>query len=157
MAHLYTATVSWQRDPAADFARGRYSRGHLWRFDGGIEVKAAASPGIVPKPFNPEDTIDPEEAYVASLSSCHLLTFLDLARRAGFFIDAYEDTAEGEMEKNAEGRYWIARVTLRPRIVFSGDKLPVSADLDRLHHAAHEQCFIANSVKSEVLVEPRTA
>lgn len=155
--HLYRATVIWQREAGADFLKGRYSRGHVWRFDGGIEVKASASPLIVPKPFAPEDAVDPEEAFVASLSSCHMLTFVDLARRAGFVVDSYADTAEGEMEKNADGRFWMARVTLRPSIVFSGDKRPMPADLDRLHHAAHQECFIANSVTTDVRVEPVAA
>lgn len=151
--HLYRATVTWRRDPDADFARGRYSRGHLWRFDGGVEVKAAASPYVVPKALTPEDAVDPEEAFVASLSSCHMLTFLDLARRAGFVVDAYEDAAEGEMEKNAAGRLWVSRVTLRPRIAWAGNAPPAD-QLDRLHHDAHDLCFIANSVTSDVRVEP---
>lgn len=150
--HLYRATVIWRRPADADFPKGRYSRGHLWRFDGGVEVKASASPQVVPKAFAPADAVDPEEAFVASLSSCHMLTFLDLARRAGFVIDSYEDAAEGLMEKNAAGRYWISRVTLRPRIVFAGNE-PSAADLERLHHGAHDQCFIANSVTTDVRVE----
>lgn len=154
--HLYSATVTWRRDPDADFAKGRYSRGHLWRFDGGIEVKAAASPHVVPKALTPEDAVDPEEAFVASLSSCHMLTFLDLARRAGFVVDAYEDAAEGEMEKNAAGRLWVSRVTLRPRISYAGNA-PSAAELDRLHHDAHDLCFIANSVTSDVRIEPPAA
>ena len=157
MAHLYTATVAWTRDPAEDFGRGRYSRRHGWRFDGGIALAASASPSVVPKPWSAEDAVDPEEAFVASLSSCHMLTFLDLARRAGFVVDGYEDTAEGAMEKNAEGRVWISVVTLRPRIAFSGEKQPSPADLDRLHHDAHELCFIANSVRTEIRVEPAAA
>jgi organic hydroperoxide reductase OsmC/OhrA len=152
--HLYRATVSWRREANdADFAKGRYSRRHLWRFDGGIDVAASASPQVVPKPFAAEDAVDPEKSFVASLSSCHMLTFIDLARRAGFLVDSYQDEAEGEMEKNAAGRFWIARVTLRPRIAFAGGKLPEPADLDRLHHGAHEQCFIANSVTTEIRVE----
>ncbi len=152
MAHLYHASVIWRRGPDEDFAKGRYSRRHVWRFDGGIEVAASASPLVVPKPFVAEDAVDPEEAFVASLSSCHMLTFLDLARRAGVIVDRYEDDAEGDMEKNAEGRYWIARVRLRPRIAYAGEP-PDAAALDRLHHAAHENCFIANSVLTEVTVE----
>ena len=156
--HLYRAAVSWRREANdADFAKGRYSRRHLWRFDGGIEVPASASPNVVPKPFAAEDAVDPEEAFVASLSSCHMLTFIDLARRAGFLVDSYQDEAEGEMERNADGRFWISRVTLRPRIAFFGSKLPEPADLDRLHHGAHEQCFIANSVKTDIRVEPASA
>ena len=151
--HLYHATVSWRRPPDSDFAKGRYSRGHVWRFDGGVEVKASASPQVVPKAFAPADAVDPEEAFVASLSSCHMLTFLDLARRAGFFVETYDDHAEGLMEKNAAGRYWVARVTLRPAIVFS-DRQPAADELAKLHHEAHEQCFIANSVTTDVRVEP---
>jgi organic hydroperoxide reductase OsmC/OhrA len=151
-AHLYKATVSWKRGEG-DFPKGRYSRGHVWRFDGGIEVPASASPAVVPLPYSVEAAVDPEEAFVASLSSCHMLTFIDLARRAGFVIDAYEDEAEGVMEKNEAGQRWISRVTLRLRIDFAGGKAPDRAELDRLHHAAHEACFIANSVKTEVRVE----
>jgi organic hydroperoxide reductase OsmC/OhrA len=150
--HLYTATVEWRRGEG-DFAKGRYSRAHVWRFDGGIEFKASASPSVVPKPFSVEDAVDPEEAFVASLSSCHMLTFVDVARHAGFVVDAYDDTAEGVMERLEAGRWWIAKVTLRPRIVFSG-RQPTSVELDELHHKAHDACFIANSVKTTVLVEP---
>ena len=151
--HLYTATVEWRRGEG-DFAKGRYSRAHVWRFDGGIELRASSSPLVVPKPFSVDDAVDPEEAFVASLSSCHMLTFVDVARRAGFVVDAYDDTAEGVMERLEAGRWWIAKVTLRPRIVFSGDRQPTSSELDDLHHKAHEGCFIANSVKTRVEVEP---
>lgn len=150
--HLYQATVTWQRDDG-DFAKGRYSRRHVWCFDGGIEVAASASPAVVPQPFAAEDAVDPEEAFIASLSSCHMLTFVDMARRAGFVVDRYDDTAEGEMERLAAGRWWIARVTLRPRIVFSGDRQPTQADIDELHHKAHDACFIASSVKTRIDVE----
>ena len=150
--HLYKATVSWRRGEG-EFLKGRYSRGHSWRFDGGIEVPASASPQVVPKPYVVEAAVDPEEAFIASLSSCHMLTFLDLARRAGFVVDSYEDDAEGVMEKNAAGKYWIARVTLRPRIAYAGEKQPTHDDLARLHHTAHEECFIANSVSTDVKVE----
>ncbi|HET7717600.1 MAG TPA: OsmC family protein [Bauldia sp.] len=150
--HIYRATVSWRRGEG-DFAKGRYSRGHVWRFDGGIDVTASASPQVVPKPYAVEAAVDPEEAFVASLSSCHMLTFIDLARRAGFVVDAYEDEAEGVMEKNAHGKYWVSRVTLQPRITWSGEKQPSHDDLARLHHSAHEECFIANSVKTDVTVE----
>ena len=150
--HLYHATVSWRRPPEADFAKGRYSRGHVWRFDGGIEVKAAASPQIVPKALTPEDAVDPEEALVASLSSCHMLTFLDLARRAGFVIDSYVDEAVGLLEKNAAGHLWMSKLTLRPRIVWGGTP-PSAQELDRLHHAAHDNCIVANSVTTEIRIE----
>jgi organic hydroperoxide reductase OsmC/OhrA len=151
--HLYTATIEWRRDDG-DFAKGRFSRAHVWRFDGGVEVPASASPLVVPKPFADENAIDPEEGLVASLSSCHMLTFVDMARRAGFVVDTYEDTAEGEMERLAASRWWIAKVTLRPRIIFSGERQPSAAELDDLHHKAHEGCFIANSVKTRIEVEP---
>ncbi|MCP4381166.1 MAG: OsmC family peroxiredoxin [Hyphomicrobiales bacterium] len=153
MVHLYTATTTWHRDPDSDFAHGRYSRGHLWRFDGGMEVPASASPQVVPKAYAHEAAVDPEEAFVASLSSCHMLTFLDVARRAGFVVDRYEDAAEGVMEKNEDGACWIARVTLRPQIAFAGAP-PDSAQADDLHHRAHALCFIANSVRTAVQVVP---
>ena len=112
---------------------------------------------VVPKPYAHEDAVDPEEAFVASLSSCHMLTFVDLARRAGLVLDSYADEAEGEMVKNAEGRLWMARMTLRPKIAFSGARQAEPGELDRLHHAAHDLCFIANSVKTDIRVEPVVA
>jgi organic hydroperoxide reductase OsmC/OhrA len=151
--HVYTATIEWRRDDG-EFAKGRYSRAHVWRFDGGIEVPASASPLVVPKQFAVEDALDPEEAFVASLASCHMLTFVDMARRAELLVDSYADTAEGEMERLEAGRWWIPRVTLRPRIVFSGARAPTQPELDDLHHKAHEACFIANSVKTRVEVKP---
>ena len=149
----YTATVAWKRGDQV-FTDGKYSRGHAWRFDGGVEVRAASSPFVVRPPLSPLDAVDPEEAFVASLSSCHMLFFLDFARRAGFRIDSYEDAAEGVLAKDADGRLAMTLVTLRPKIAFSGEKMPTAADLDDLHHKSHEACFIANSVKSEVRVVP---
>lgn len=151
--HLYRANVSWKRADDADFRRGRYSRAHVWRFDGGVEIRAAASPYVVPPALTAADAVDPEEAFIASLSSCHMLTFLDLARRAGFIIDAYEDDAEGIMAKNEAGRLWVSHVTLRPRITWAGDQ-PTPDALDQLHHSAHDDCFIANSVRTDVRVAP---
>ena len=150
----YTATVAWKRGEQV-FTDGKYSRGHVWRFDGGVEVPAASSPLVVKPPLSPLDAVDPEEAFVASLSSCHMLFFLDFARREGFRIDSYEDAAEGVLAKDAQGRMAMTLVTLRPKVVFSGDKVPASEDIDQLHHKSHEACFIANSVKSEVRIEPR--
>jgi organic hydroperoxide reductase OsmC/OhrA len=150
--HSYTATISWRRDDG-DFAKGRYSRGHVWRFDGGVEVPATASPQVVPRPFTVDAAVDPEEALVASLSSCHMLTFIDMARRGGFVVDAYDDAAEGVMEKNEAGRMWVSDVTLAPRIVFSGPA-PAPDELARLHEAAHDACFISNSVRTRVTVAP---
>jgi organic hydroperoxide reductase OsmC/OhrA len=154
MAHEYHATVAWRRKPEEDFAKGRYSRAHEYRFDGGITVPASASPSVVPLPFSIENAVDPEETFVAAISSCHLLTFVDLARRAGFVIDSYEDEAVGMMERIAPQKMAITRVTLRPKIVFSG-AAPDQGKLDELHHQAHEMCFIANSVKTEINVEAR--
>lgn len=154
MAHEYKATIVWRRNPAEDFAKGRYSRGHEIRFDGGITVPASASPSVVPLPFSREDAVDPEEMLVAALSNCHMLTFLDLARRAGFVVESYEDEAIGIMERIAPQRMAITKVTLRPKIVYSGTP-PDKAKLDELHHQSHELCFIANSVKTEVTVEAR--
>jgi organic hydroperoxide reductase OsmC/OhrA len=154
MAHEYRATVIWKRNPAEDFAKGRYSRAHEIRFDGGITVPASASPSVVPLPFSREDAVDPEEMFVAALSNCHMLTVLDLARRAGFVVDSYEDEAIGIMERIAPQRMAITKVTLRPRIVYGGTP-PDQAKLDELHHQAHELCFIANSVKTDVKVEAR--
>jgi organic hydroperoxide reductase OsmC/OhrA len=153
MAHEYKATIAWRRDTGEDFAKGRYSRGHEWRFDGGVTLAASSSPSVVPRPFSREEAVDPEEAFVAALSSCHLLTFLDLARRAGIVINSYEDDAIGAMERIAPQRMAITKVTLRPKIVFEG-ATPDKAKLDELHHQAHELCFIANSVKTEITVEP---
>jgi organic hydroperoxide reductase OsmC/OhrA len=148
----YTATIRWSRKGDGDFARGQYSRAHEWAFDGGASVPASANPHIVPAPWSDEAAVDPEEAFVASLSSCHMLFFLDFARRAGFVIDGYVDEAEGVLGKLDDGRMAMTRVTLRPRVEWAGD--PPDADaLADLHHKAHEACFIANSVTTEVRVE----
>ena len=153
MSHHYAAAVRWSRRPEEPFLDGRYSRAHQWAFDGGAVVPASSSPHVVRVPFSDPAGVDPEEALVASLASCHMLFVLDFAKRAGFVVEAYEDEAEGVMEAGADGRVWMARVTLKPRIVFAGDKRPSRADIDALHHKAHEACYIANSVKSEVRVE----
>lgn len=149
----YTATIRWTRDPGTDFAKGQYSRAHEWVFDGGAVVPASASPDNVPPGTADEAGVDPEEAFIAAISSCHMLFFVDYARRAGFVVDSYVDQAIGVLEKRADGRIWVSRVTLRPRVEFSGDKHPTAEDIARLHHRAHEDCFIGNSVSSEVTVE----
>lgn len=148
----YTAIIRWTRDPSTDFAKGQYSRAHEWAFDGGLTVPASASPHIVPAPWNNPAGVDPEEAFVASLSSCHMLFFVDLARRAGFVVDSYVDEAEGVLEKRADGKTAMTSVTLRPKVIWGGDP-PDAAQLADLHHKAHAFCFIANSVTSEVTVE----
>src|SRR5207248_8143717 len=126
-----------------------------WAFDGGLTIPASAAPAVVPAPYSNPAGIDPEEAFVASLSSCHMLTFVYLAQRQGFQVDRYEDEAIGQTVKNEKGIPWVATVTLAPKIIFSGDKIPTTEQLDHLHHLAHEQCFIANSVKTEITVRPK--
>ena len=148
----YTATVRWKRGPEGDFTKGQYSRAHEWAFDGGAVVPASASPHIVPAPWSDAAGVDPEEALIASLSSCHMLFFVDFARRAGFVVDDYVDEAEGVLEKRADGKMAMTRVTLRPRVTWGGDA-PDEAAITDLHHRAHEACFIANSVTTEVKVE----
>ena len=133
--------------------KGRYSREHTWTFDGGLTVPASPSPSAVPKPYCNEANVDPEEAFVASLSSCHMLTYLFVAMKAGFQVVSYEDEAVGTMTKNERGSFWVSSVVLNPRIVYSGEKRPTHEDESRLHHAAHDQCFISNSVKTEVTVQ----
>jgi organic hydroperoxide reductase OsmC/OhrA len=147
----YKATIKWTRT-SPDFLKGKYSREHTWTFDGGVTVPATSSQHVVPVPYSNPANVDPEEAFVASLSSCHRLTFLFMAQKQGFQIDAYEDEAVGVVAKNEAGRMWVSTVTLNPKIAFGGEKQPSSQDLERLHHQAHEYCFIANSVKTEVTV-----
>jgi organic hydroperoxide reductase OsmC/OhrA len=153
MAHEYRATVKWARGGEEKFTDQRYSRGHTWSFDGGITVPGSSSPLSVRLPFSVAEAIDPEEAFVAAVSSCHMLTFLYVAAKQGFVVDAYADDAFGVMTKNEQGRMWVSRVTLAPGIVFSGEKRPTDAQLDELHHLAHDECYIANSVKSEIVVK----
>jgi organic hydroperoxide reductase OsmC/OhrA len=149
----YTARITWQRGDAA-FTDNRYSRGHTWAFDGGVEVPASSSPHSVRLPYSVEAAVDPEEAFVAALSSCHMLTFLYLAAKAGLRVDRYDDNAVGIMEKDAAGKMAVTRVTLRPSIQFSGDRQPSREELDELHHRAHDECYIASSVKTAVTCEP---
>jgi organic hydroperoxide reductase OsmC/OhrA len=151
----YEATVRWQRRPDEHFVDGRYSRAHEWQFDGGARVQASASPHVVKVPFSDPSGVDPEEAFVAAIASCHMLFFLGFAAKRGFAITAYEDNAVGVMSKTGDGREWVTRVTLRPRVAFTGDKRPTAEEVDALHHQAHEACYIANSVKSEVVIEGR--
>jgi organic hydroperoxide reductase OsmC/OhrA len=153
-AHEHHARVHWERG-SARFTDNRYSRGHSWHFDGGVEVPASSSPHVVRTPMSVEAAVDPEEALVAALSSCHMLWFLSLAAHAGFTVDEYTDDAAGLMGRNASGRTAMVRVTLRPRTSFAGERLPGRAELTQLHARAHEECFIANSVTTEVRVEPR--
>jgi organic hydroperoxide reductase OsmC/OhrA len=154
----HKATVRWTLPGDAEaFLKGRYSRAHTWTFDGGVTVSASPAPSVVPVPYSNPAAVDPEEAYVASIASCHMLTFLYVAMREGFVVERYEDDAVGVMRKNERGAVWVAAVTLHPRIVYGGEKRPTAADVDHLHHLAHEQCFIASSVKTEILVAPSPA
>ena len=149
----YQASIHWQRGAAA-FLDNRYSRAHVWRFDGGVEVPASSSPQVVPLPMSDAAAVDPEEAFVASLSSCHLLWFLSLAQQRGWCVDRYDDQAVGVLAKNAHGKLAMTQVTLRPHVAFSGAKQPSREELEALHHDAHEACFIASSVLSTVRCEP---
>jgi organic hydroperoxide reductase OsmC/OhrA len=148
----YTATIRWTRTGDGDFAKGQYSRAHEWAFDGGAVMAASPSPHIVSAPWSDSAGVDPEEAFVASLSSCHMLVFLDLARRDGWVVDAYVDAAQGVLEKRRDGKLAMTHVRLRPKIAWEGT-WPSEAVIADLHHRAHEACFIANSVTTEVVVE----
>lgn len=150
----HKATVRWALKDG-EFLKGRYSREHTWTFDGGVTVPASPSPSVVPVPYSNPAHVDPEEAYVASISSCHMLTYLFVAARQGFVVERYDDDAVGVMRKNERGAIWVSAVTLNPQIVYGGEKHPSADDEERLHHLAHEQCFIANSVKTEITVKAR--
>lgn len=152
----YTAVVEWHRG-GAPFIDNRYSRGHRWRFDGGVEVPASASPLVVSAPMSVAAAVDPEEAFVASLSSCHMLWFLFLAARDKFVVDSYRDTAVGTMAADAVGQEWMARVTLHPDVQFAGDRQPTPGEIGALHEEAHDRCYIARSVRSDVRCEPVVA
>lgn len=148
----HTATVVWAKD-GQDFVNKKYSRRHTWQFDGGFTMPASSSPQVVPLPYSDASAVDPEEAFVAALSSCHMLWFLDIAARSGWVVDAYRDDAVGLMARNGEGRIAMTRVTLRPAVQF-GAIMPSPEELLSLHHRAHAECFLANSVKTEVVCEP---
>ncbi|HEX9048517.1 MAG TPA: OsmC family protein [Verrucomicrobiae bacterium] len=148
----YQAIIRWQRT-SPEFLQGKYSREHIWTFDGGVTVPASPSPHVVPSPWSNPACVDPEEAYVAAIASCHMLTFLYLASKQGFQIDLYEDRATGTMTKNGNGVPWVSSVVLQPKIIFSGNKTPTPVEIQQLHHCAHEQCFIANSVKTEINIQ----
>jgi len=150
----YTATVLWQRG-TQDFLDRRYSRRHLIRFDGGLEIPGSSSPQVVRVPLSDPAAVDPEEAFVASLASCHMLWFLDIASRHGWRVDRYHDAASGIMARNAEGRLAMTQVTLRPRVSFAATHRPDRAQVAAMHHEAHDECFIAQSVRSEVVCEPQ--
>lgn len=150
----HTATLNWSRD-GAQFSDGKFSRRHIWTFDGGAVVTGSPAPQVVTPPMSDPAGVDPEEAFVASLASCHMLFFLALAAKKRFVVDSYADEAVGELGKRADGKTMMQRVSLRPKVTFSGDKLPTPEDIAALHHQSHDLCYIANSVTTEVIVEPR--
>ncbi len=150
----HKATVRWALT-GEDFSKGRYSRAHSWTFDGGATVAASASPSVVPLPYSDPAAVDPEEAYVAALSSCHMLTFLHVAYRKGFVVTTYDDEAVGVMSKNESGSLWVSQVTLRPQVTYREGAAPSPDQEDQLHEAAHHGCFIASSVKTPIAVSPR--
>jgi organic hydroperoxide reductase OsmC/OhrA len=149
----YTAKISWTNDAPDTFTKNRYTRGHTWSFDGGTEVPASSSPHSVRVPFSVEAAVDPEEALVASASSCHMLSFLWVAAKNGFLLDSYEDNAVGEMTTSTDGKQWVSKITLDPQIEWSGETRPTADEIAEMHHEAHEVCYIANSIKSEVVVK----
>jgi organic hydroperoxide reductase OsmC/OhrA len=147
----YTATVRWARGNQP-FTDGKYSRGHDVAFDGGVSIRGSSAPGVVRPPLSEVAAADPEEMLVAALSMCHMLFFLDLARRDGFVVDRYEDAAEGVMGQDDRARTALTRITLKPHIAWGGEKHPTTEDISHLHHKAHELCFIANSFRGEVVI-----
>lgn len=149
----YSANITWKSDSPELFAKNQYTRGHHWEFDGGVTVPASSSPHAVRIPFSVEAAVDPEEALVASASSCHMLSFLWVVAQKGFVAESYQDSAVGEMTTSAEGKQWISTITLDPHIVWSGDKEPTDEELASMHHEAHEICYIANSIKADVLIK----
>lgn len=149
----YQSVVEWRREGAV-FVDNRYSRGHRWLFDGGVEVPASSSPRVVPLPLSVAAAVDPEEAFVASLSSCHMLWFLSLAAERGLLVESYRDEAVGVMGENPDGKLAMRLVTLHPAVEFSGDMRPTMDEVHALHHEAHDRCYIAQSVKTEVRCEP---
>ncbi len=149
----HTAKILWLRGEQ-NFLDNRYSRKHVIQLDGGLEIPASSSPHNVPLPYSDESAADPEELLVAALSNCHMLWFLAIAAKRGFCVDSYEDKVVGKMAKNANNKLFLAEVTLNPNVIFSGEKIPTEEELELLHHKAHEECFIANSVLTEVTIKP---
>ncbi|MFZ6743261.1 OsmC family protein [Undibacterium sp. JH2W] len=150
--HQYQAKILWERGEQA-FSDNRYSRAHAWEFDGGLVVPASSSPLSVPVPMSEEKNVDPEEALVAALASCHMLFYLSFVAKRGYVLDQYRDLAVGIMDKDAKGKQAITRIHLRPQENYSGDKQPDLQEREELHHKAHEHCYIANSIHAEVIIE----
>lgn len=148
----HIAVIKWQRNQAK-FVDNKYSREHIWQFDGGAEILASASPNVVSIPYSNPARIDPEEAFVASLSSCHMLWFLSIAAKRKFVVESYIDRAIGVLNKNEKGKLAITKVILRPQVIFALENLPTVEQIDAIHEEAHDRCFIANSVKTKVIIE----
>jgi organic hydroperoxide reductase OsmC/OhrA len=148
----YSVKILWEKSLDEAFIDNKYSRSHTWRFDGGIELAASSSPHVVPLPMSNESAVDPEEAFIAALASCHMLWFLSLAAEGNYIVESYEDNAEGVLGKNEEGKLAMTRVTLKPKVNFNSKTTPSREQIDELHHLAHEKCFIANSVKTKIIV-----
>ncbi|MGB0942778.1 MAG: OsmC family protein [Marinomonas sp.] len=151
----YYACVQWHKGEDENFIDNQYSRAHQWHFDGGLSVPASSSPHIVPLPFSVEANVDPEEAFVASLSSCHMLFFLSIAAKKRYLVNEYKDDAIGLMEEDEEGKIAMTKVTLRPYVAFLGERQPSLEQLEKMHHQAHDLCFIANSVKTQIETQVR--
>ncbi|KGJ87427.1 OsmC family protein [Colwellia psychrerythraea] len=150
---VYFAKINWLRASNENYIDNKYSRAHEWIFDGGVTVQASSSPHVVPLPYSVEANVDPEEAFIASISSCHMLFFLSIAAKKRYVVDSYTDDAFGVMEQDGQGKISMTKVTLRPQAKFGGNKEPTLAQLEKIHHQAHEQCFIANSVKTQIVTE----
>ncbi|MCJ8340240.1 MAG: OsmC family protein [Pseudomonadales bacterium] len=149
----YNVKVVWNKGADEQYTDGKYSRGHQWHFDGGISVAASSSPQVVPLPYSVEANVDPEEAFVASLSSCHMLFFLQVAAKKRYVIEQYVDNAVGLMQADSSGNISITKVTLKVAVTFSAARQPSLLQLQKMHHLSHQQCFIANSVKTVVVTE----
>jgi organic hydroperoxide reductase OsmC/OhrA len=150
----HTATVRWERGEQP-FTDGKYARAHLISFDGGVSIEGSSAPETIRPPLSKIEAADPEELTVAALASCHMMFFLAFAKKAGFRIDSYEDSPEGVLGRGEDGKEWLTVITLKPKVMFSGDVTPDAADIQMLHHQAHEACYIGNSLRSEIRVEPR--
>jgi len=154
MAHTYTAQTIWERGEQK-FSDNLYSRKHTLRFDGGISIAGSSSPLVVPVPYSEPNAVDPEESLVSAISSCHMLWFLSIAAKNGFIVDSYHDSAVGIMKPNERKKYWVSSVTLQPKVLFSGEQIPSKEKIEEMHHEAHDECFIANSVKTDIQVHPQ--
>ena len=146
----YSVKIFWEKNLDEAFVDSKYSRSHTWSFDGGIEIVASSSPHVVPVPMSNESAVDPEEAFVAAVSSCHMLWFLSIAADKNFIVESYEDNAIGVLGKNGEGKLAMTKITLKPKVNFNDTIVPTNEQVDELHRLAHEKCFIANSVKTDI-------